>query len=59
MHSTASVGFEPTTYGLTGRRSNRLNYEAIAETRFELVSHGYEPCKDPLLYSATFGGQAV
>lgn len=27
----------------------------IAETRFELVSHGYEPCKEPLLYSAILG----
>ena len=25
-----SMGFEPTTSAVTGRRSNQLNYEAIA-----------------------------
>ena len=51
------VGLEPTTYGLTVRRSNQLSYTPIICCGSGIRTSrppGYEPGKLPLLYPAIY-----
>lgn len=48
------VGLEPTDSASKVRRFYLRNYlpNIVAQTRIELVPHGYEPCEVPLLHRA-------